>query len=226
MSPLGKKWVIGLRIWTQAYSSCLLLFHCATFLVSALVRKLYSDSDTLFGERVSSPKKREYYNFFFLLWQTKPFQFAVIQCAASFLSFQLQSNRSFFFRVWNALLGIHNAIWYFVKTDMNHNTLDLRALAFSGSLSLCACPSSPLLFSPLQATFSSSYYLLFAPAAVRFWMHLSPFLHPLSHPSCSLDEQNCFGMQCNKFLRCLDIANSLFFICFPAKGSGWTGWAK
>lgn len=224
MSPLGKKGVIGFRIRTQAYSSSLLLFHCATFPLSALVWKLYSDSDTHFGERVLLQREENIRIFFFLLWQTKPFQFAVIGCATCFLSFQLQSKRSFFSRVWNPFLGIHNVIWYCVKADLNHNTLDFRALPFSGSLSLCVLALPLLSLSPLQATSSSSYYLPFAPAAVRLLMHLPPFLHPLSHPSCSLDEPNYFGMQCNKFLCCLDIANSLLFVCIPVKkGSGWTG---
>lgn len=101
------------------------------FRQEALLRFWY----TFQGKNIS--RERRILEIFFCFDKANIFQFAVVQYAACFLSFQLQSNRYFFSRVWNQLQGIHNAMWYSVKKGLNHNTLDLRALPFSGSFPLC-----------------------------------------------------------------------------------------
>lgn len=87
------------------------------------------------------------------------------------------------------------------STLLDSPHLDLTLL----TLSLLALPLLQQLFSPICL---SSCQALGA---------IATFLHLLSQASGSLEEQKCFSMQFDKFLWCLDIANSLFFVCIPAK---------
>lgn len=68
-------------------------------------------------------------------------QLSDVQLVSSLFS----SKQVFLLQGLKSTSGNSKCYMVFVKTDLNHTTLDLRALPFSGSLSLCACPSSPLL---------------------------------------------------------------------------------